>query len=124
MIRCKHLHLLTSTLLLYPLSTAIARSANGSDAEIVWTQILQGLGDGFAAACSQVGAQASVSHVDLAMATAVILLATEIGASVGGSVGESTMISDLDLPFTYLTLPYSRSNLDKQDANETCGISP
>ncbi|KAJ3714836.1 major facilitator superfamily domain-containing protein [Lentinula raphanica] len=63
-----------------------ARGANGSDAELVWTQVLQGLGGGFAASCSQVGAQASVPHVDLAMATAVILLVTEIGASIGGSV--------------------------------------
>ncbi|KAE9400252.1 drug:h+ antiporter, partial [Gymnopus androsaceus JB14] len=71
-----------------------SRGANGSDTEIVWTQILQGLGGGFAAACSQIGAQASVLHVDLAMATAVILLVTEypfnmeIGASIGGSVSE------------------------------------
>lgn len=75
-----------------PFSTAIfriARGANGSDAELVWTQILQGIGGGFAASCSQVGAQASVPHVDLAMTTAVILLVTEIGASIGGSVGES-----------------------------------
>ncbi|KAJ4471460.1 drug:h+ antiporter, partial [Lentinula aciculospora] len=63
-----------------------SRGANGSDAELVWTQVLQGLGGGFAASCSQVGAQASVPHVDLAMATAVILLVTEVGASVGGSV--------------------------------------
>ncbi|KIK62249.1 hypothetical protein GYMLUDRAFT_242928 [Collybiopsis luxurians FD-317 M1] len=63
-----------------------SRGANGSDAEIVWTQILQGLGGGFAASCSQVGAQASVYHVDLAMATAFILLVTEIGASIGASV--------------------------------------
>ncbi|KAJ3722134.1 drug:h+ antiporter [Lentinula guzmanii] len=64
-----------------------ARGAKGSDAELIWTQVLQGLGGGFAASCSQVGAQASVPHIDLAMATAVILLVTEIGASIGGSVG-------------------------------------
>ncbi|KAJ3991686.1 drug:h+ antiporter [Lentinula boryana] len=64
-----------------------SRGAKGSDAELIWTQVLQGLGGGFAASCSQVGAQASVPHIDLAMATAVILLVTEIGASIGGSVG-------------------------------------
>ncbi|KAJ3980144.1 drug:h+ antiporter [Lentinula detonsa] len=64
-----------------------SRGAKGSDAELIWTQVLQGLGGGFAASCSQVGAQASVPHIDLAMATAIILLVTEIGASIGGSVG-------------------------------------
>lgn len=63
-----------------------SRGADSSDAEIVWTQILQGIGGGFAAVCSQVGAQASVPHVDVAMVTAVVLLWTEIGGSVGSAV--------------------------------------
>jgi hypothetical protein len=64
-----------------------SRGANASDAEVVWTQILQGLGGGVAAACSQVAAQASVPHVDVAMATAVVLLLTEIGGSIGSAAG-------------------------------------
>ncbi|KAJ3846885.1 drug:h+ antiporter [Lentinula lateritia] len=72
-----------------------SRGANGSDAELVWTQILQGIGGGFAASCSQVGAQASVPHVDLAMTTAVILLVTEIGASIGGSVAGAIWTSKM-----------------------------
>ena len=63
-----------------------ARSATGSDAALVWTQILQGLGGGFAAVCSGVGAQASVAHADVAMVIALVLLWTEIGGGVGGSV--------------------------------------
>ncbi|KAI0643963.1 drug:h+ antiporter [Trametes meyenii] len=63
-----------------------SRGANSSDAEIVWTQLLQGIGGGFASVCSQVGAQASVPHVDVAMVTAVVLLWTEIGGSVGSAV--------------------------------------
>lgn len=65
-----------------------SRGANASDAEIVWSQLLQGIGGGFAAVASQVGAQASVPHADVAMVTAVVLLITEIGGSVGSAVGE------------------------------------
>lgn len=65
-----------------------SRGADANDGEVVMTQILQGLGGGFAAVCSQVGAQASVPHVDVAMVTAVVLLITEIGGSIGAAVGE------------------------------------
>lgn len=65
-----------------------SRGANASDAEIVWSQLLQGIGGGIAAVASQVGAQASVTHSDVAMATAVVLLITEIGGSIGSSIGE------------------------------------
>ncbi|XP_006455502.1 hypothetical protein AGABI2DRAFT_187797 [Agaricus bisporus var. bisporus H97] len=63
-----------------------SRGANASDAEIVWSQLLQGIGGGIAAVASQVGAQASVTHSDVAMATAVVLLITEIGGSIGSSI--------------------------------------
>ncbi|EMD31052.1 hypothetical protein CERSUDRAFT_163556 [Gelatoporia subvermispora B] len=63
-----------------------SRGAQGSDAELVWTQILQGMGGGFAAVASQVGAQASVTHADVAIITAVVLLWTEIGGAVGSAI--------------------------------------
>ena len=65
-----------------------SRGAKGSTAEIIWTQILQGLGGGFAAVANQVCGQASVPHVDVAIVTAVLLLLTEIGGGVGNAVGE------------------------------------
>lgn len=65
-----------------------SRGANGSTAELVWTQLLQGIGGGFAAVASQVGAQASVPHADVALVTALVLLWTEIGGAVGGAIGE------------------------------------
>ncbi|KAG9225332.1 hypothetical protein CCMSSC00406_0006281 [Pleurotus cornucopiae] len=82
-----------------------SRGANASDAEIVWTQILQGIGGGFAAVSLQVGAQASVPHVDVAMVTAVVLLITEIGGAVGsaiaGAIWTNTMPGKISqyLPF-------------------------
>lgn len=63
------------------------RGTESSDAEIVWTQILQGIGGGFAATAAQVGAQASVTHVDVGIITAVVLLWTEIGGAVGSAIG-------------------------------------
>lgn len=63
-----------------------SRGVHGSTAEIVWTQILQGLGGGFAAVANQVAAQASIPHVDVAIVTAVLLLLTEIGGGVGSAI--------------------------------------
>ena len=65
-----------------------SRGANGSTAELVWTQILQGLGEGMVAVASQVGAQALVPHADVAMVTATVLLVTEIGSATGSANGE------------------------------------
>ena len=65
-----------------------SRGANASDAEIVWTQILQGIGGGFAATTLQVSAQASVPHADVGIVTAVVLLVTEIGGAIGTAIGE------------------------------------
>ena len=77
-----------------------SRGANGSTVEIVWTQILQGLGGGFAAVAMQVGAQASVPHSDVAIVTAVVLLLTEIGGAVGsavaGAIWSNTMPNNLE----------------------------
>ncbi|KAL1409007.1 hypothetical protein Q8F55_005831 [Vanrija albida] len=60
-----------------------ARSPSGNVASLVMCQVLQGIGGGFAAISTQVGAQAAVSHVDVATVTAMVLLLTEIGNGVG-----------------------------------------
>jgi hypothetical protein len=78
-----------------------SRGANASDAELVWTQILQGFGGGFAAISSQVGAQASVPHADVAIITAVVLLLTEIGGAVGNACGVSPSLC-LTFDFCFL----------------------
>jgi len=79
------------SLILYALSGCglmiHSRGANASDAEIVMSQILQGMGGGLAAVSAQVSAQASVPHADVAMVTAVVLLVTEIGNAIGGAIG-------------------------------------
>ncbi|KDR72260.1 hypothetical protein GALMADRAFT_253088 [Galerina marginata CBS 339.88] len=63
-----------------------SRGANASDAEIVWSQILQGIGGGLSAVSLQVSAQASVPHADVAIVTAVVLLVTEIGGAIGSAI--------------------------------------
>ncbi|KAK0242891.1 drug:h+ antiporter [Armillaria nabsnona] len=63
-----------------------SRGANGSDVEIVWTQIIQSMGGGMSAITIQTAAQASVSHKDVATVTAMVLLLTEIGGAIGNSL--------------------------------------
>ncbi|KAF9229770.1 MFS general substrate transporter [Gyrodon lividus] len=84
-----------------------SRGANASDAELVWTQILQGIGGGLAAVSAQVGAQAAVPHVDVAIITAIVLLLTEIGGAVGnacaGAIWSNTMPTNLEKYLPWLT---------------------
>lgn len=63
-----------------------SRGANGSTFELVITQVLQGMGGGIAAACTQTLAQASSPHQDLASVTAFVLLLAEIGNGVGTAI--------------------------------------
>lgn len=62
-----------------------ARGPTGNLAALVMCQVLQGIGGGFAATTIQVAAQASVSHIDVATVTAVVLLLTEVGNAVGSA---------------------------------------
>ncbi|KAF4609696.1 hypothetical protein D9613_012060 [Agrocybe pediades] len=66
-----------------------SRGANASDAEVVWSQLLQGIGGGMTAVTIQVSAQAAAPHADVAMATAVVLLITEIGGAIGSAIAGS-----------------------------------
>ncbi|WVF70813.1 hypothetical protein IAT40_005607 [Kwoniella sp. CBS 6097] len=72
-----------------------ARSATGNLAELVSCQVLQGLGGGFAAIALQVSAQAAVTQVDVATVTAMVLLITEIGNSVGSAAAAGIWASEM-----------------------------
>ncbi|BGP27916.1 hypothetical protein JCM10295v2_006903 [Rhodotorula toruloides] len=63
-----------------------SKGAHGSTAELVIVQILQGLGGGIASASTQLLAQASVPHQDVATVTAFVLLFAEIGNAVGTAI--------------------------------------
>ncbi|KDN44660.1 hypothetical protein RSAG8_05425, partial [Rhizoctonia solani AG-8 WAC10335] len=78
-----------------------SRGAKGNTGELVMTQVIQGLGGGFAAVASQVSAQASVPHSEVAMVTAMVLLVTEIGGAIGtaiaGGIWTNTMPRQLEI---------------------------
>lgn len=63
-----------------------ARSALGTTFQLVFCQVLQGIGGGFASIAVQVSAQAAVPHADVATVTAMVLLVTEVGNSVGSAL--------------------------------------
>ncbi|KAF5326811.1 hypothetical protein D9619_005127 [Psilocybe cf. subviscida] len=63
-----------------------SRGANASDVEIVFSQIIQGIGGGFAAVSLQVSAQAAVPHAGVAVVTSLVLLITEIGGAIGTAI--------------------------------------
>ena len=62
-----------------------SRGANGTPLELVLNQALQGIGGGFAVVTLQVSAQAGVPHADVATVTAMVMLITEVGNSVGSA---------------------------------------
>lgn len=62
------------------------RLEDSSVASIVGTQIAVGIGGGCLNVPAQLGIQASVSHQQVAAATAVFLVAVEIGGAVGAAI--------------------------------------
>jgi hypothetical protein len=62
------------------------RDAASSTVQVVFPQVLQGLGGGFMGILLQVGAQVSVKHQDVAIVTAFVLLWTEIGGACGTAI--------------------------------------
>ncbi|KEP45186.1 putative drug:H+ antiporter, partial [Rhizoctonia solani 123E] len=77
-----------------------SRGAKGNTGELVMTQVIQGLGGGFAAVASQVSAQASVPHSEVAVVTAMVLLVTEIGSAIGTAIGEFASLFPVFLRLT------------------------
>ena len=62
------------------------RVQSSSLSQIVGTQIAVGIGGGMVNVPAQLGVQASVSHSDVAAATAIFLTSVEIGGAVGSAV--------------------------------------
>lgn len=62
------------------------KGAHGSTFGLVFTQVMQGAGGGIAALSTQVAAQGSVPHQDMAAVTAMILLFSEIGNAIGNAI--------------------------------------
>ncbi|UZJ53188.1 hypothetical protein CBS101457_002508 [Exobasidium rhododendri] len=62
------------------------REAGSSTVQVVFPQVLQGLGGGMMGVTLQVAAQVSVRHQYVAMVTAFVLLLTEIGGACGTAI--------------------------------------
>ncbi|CAE6334929.1 unnamed protein product [Rhizoctonia solani] len=73
-------------------------AANGAIAptvQLVWTQILIGIGGAFSVVGSRVGSQASVPHEDLASVIALLSLWSSLGSSVGSATATAIWTSDM-----------------------------
>ncbi|TFK63849.1 MFS general substrate transporter [Pluteus cervinus] len=70
-------------------------AGDGSDQEVVASQILQGIGSGFASIAALVGAQASVPHINVAMVTAIVLLASQAGSVMGAGIANAIWLNIL-----------------------------
>ena len=75
-----------------------------SVSQVVGTQIAAGIGGGMVNVPAQLGIQASVSHGDVAAATAIFLTAVEIGGGVGSAISGAIWTANL-LPKLELYLP-------------------
>lgn len=94
-----------------------SKGAHGTTAELVIVQVIQGMGGGIASASTQLLAQASVPHQDVATVTAFVLLFAEIGNAVGESI----------LPATPMFLPSQKpaeadASLCRQ-CNRNCNLA-
>lgn len=71
------------------------RTQASSTAQIVGTQIALGIGGGMVNVPAQLGVQASVSHGEVAAATAIFLTIVEIGGAVGSAISGAVWTAKL-----------------------------
>lgn len=71
------------------------RVQSSSTAQIVGTQIAVGIGGGMVNVPAQLGVQASVSHGEVAAATAIFLTILEIGGAVGSAISGAVWTANI-----------------------------
>ena len=71
------------------------RVQGSSTSQIVGTQIAVGIGGGMLNVPTQLGVQASVSHGDVAAATAIYLTIVEIGGAVGSAISGAVWTANI-----------------------------
>ena len=86
------------------------RVEEASLGQIVGTQIAMGIGGGMINVPAQLGIQASVSHRNVAAATAIFLTIVEIGGAVGAAVSGSIWSSNLQNKLTLYLPQAEKSN--------------
>ncbi|KAH7325384.1 major facilitator superfamily domain-containing protein [Rhizoctonia solani] len=96
--RYKYLQICGLGIRLIGIGLLISPHAGGavvSTVPLVWSQILIGIGGAFSVVGSRVGAQASVSHEDLASLTALLSVWTSLGGSVGSAVATAIWTANM-----------------------------
>lgn len=63
-----------------------ARNLKSTTVELVFSQLIGGIGGGFTTIAAQIGVQSVVAHQDLSISTAIFLTITQIGGAVGGAL--------------------------------------
>ena len=86
------------------------RVQEASIGQIIGTQIAMGIGGGLVNVPVQLGIQASVSHDDVAAATAIFLTIVEIGGAVGAAISGAVWSSNLPKKLTAHLPPAEKVN--------------
>ncbi|BFZ60556.1 hypothetical protein YB2330_001593 [Saitoella coloradoensis] len=88
------------------------RGPHSSDALIVMTQVISGLGAGFINITAQLAVQASVTHQQVAAATAVYLTFVSIGGAIGSAIAGGIWTNMIyDRLYEHLPLPHNATEI-------------
>ncbi|KAL9586912.1 MAG: hypothetical protein Q9212_000584 [Teloschistes hypoglaucus] len=86
------------------------RVQSSSTAQIVGTQIAVGIGGGMVIVPAQLGVQASVSHGEVAAATAIFLTIVEIGGAVGSAISGAVWTKNIPKKLALYLPPDAQAN--------------
>ena len=86
------------------------RVEGSSTSQVVGTQIAVGIGGGMINVPAQLGVQASVSHGDVAAATAIYLTIVEIGGAVGAAISGAVWTANVPRKLALYLPPATRAD--------------
>ncbi|MCJ1434969.1 hypothetical protein MMC27_004339 [Xylographa pallens] len=99
------------------------RVIGSSTAQIVGAQIAVGIGGGMLNVPTQLGVQASVSHGDVAAATAIYLTIVEIGGAVGAAISGAVWTANLPAKLELYLPPAAQSQALNISSSLTVALS-
>ncbi|KAL8807038.1 MAG: hypothetical protein Q9200_004833 [Gallowayella weberi] len=99
------------------------RREGSTTGQIVGTQIAVGIGGGMLNVPAQLGVQASVSHGDVAAATAVFLTILEIGGAVGSAISGSVWTKNIPTKLALYLPPEAQADANLIFGNLTLAKS-
>jgi len=99
------------------------RVIGSTTAQIVGAQIAVGIGGGMLNVPAQLGVQASVSHGDVAAATAIYLTIVEIGGAVGAAISGAVWTANLPAKLELYLPPAAQSQALNISSSLTVALS-